>query len=252
VKIWFAYLVVWSMILTACGPGGVFEDSSERATREAENQIYLQTIQAVETQASTIEALQSTVQSVSVMGTQIVRLEVQNQALEATLEAAASGNIQAVPSTPQPAPAAAQPGQTVQPGAGSTPLFPNAITPTVPVPTPIPASSAIYNSATTAMAVNNSDGCAADNTTTFTTAEDEVYIVVEVQNVPAGITFYSRWTTPDALTFDTVSYTPDQPFDSICIWFFITPQDLAFITGEWTVELIANEQSVISRGFTIQ
>lgn len=253
-RIWVSGWILLSIILTACGPGGLFEDSSDRATRDAQNEIYVETIQYVETQVSTIEALQSTAQYVSQMSTQVIRLEVRNQALEATLQAAASGIRQ--PTAAAPEAAAAQPGQEGQaaPGVGSTPLFP-AVGQVTATPTPPPVANttgATYVDASTATGVSNDDGCALDNLQSFPSTEDEIYLVVEGRDIPPNVTFFTRWTPPNAAAFDTVSWTPDQGFDEICIWFFITPSDLPFAMGDWTVELIADGNSVVSRSFTIQ
>lgn len=227
--------------LTACGPGGLFEDSSQRATREAQSTLYAQTVFFVETQASTLVALQATAESAAIMGTQVAQLSAQNRSLQATIDAALAG----VPPAQnlQPQPPAGQPNQAVQPSAGSTPLFPNL--------TPTQVAGAVYSEATTARFVRDSDGCAEEAVSVFAEDEDRIYMAVKAQNIQPGTTFYTRWLYNNQPQVDTAAWTPDKFFSEICIWFYIEPTDVAFVPGNWSVQLIADEVAVVSRNFQI-
>ena len=230
--------------LAACGPGDLFEDSSAKATREAQDILYQQTLIFVETHAATLVALQSTADAAGAMGTQIVQLGAQNRSLQGTIDAAYAGVSPQQTLIPQPA--APQPGQTLQPNAGSTPLFPESAP-----PTPTPQSGASFVQATTATAVDDDDGCAEDSTDVFETNEDQIFMVTVARNVQPGTTFYTRWRPQNGGTFDTVSWTPDEFFDEVCIWFYIGPDDLIFQPGNWTVELVVNGLAAVSRTFQI-
>jgi hypothetical protein len=235
---WGVLLAIF--VLTACGPGELFEDSSEKATREAQNEIYSQTIVYVETQVTTLEALKSTAESASVWATQIVQLGAQNQALLATLEAASLG----ISSSSQPQPPAGQPaGQTPIPANSA--LFPQ--TGNVQQPA---STTTVYTNATTSTAVNDDDGCASDSVTDFDTAEDQVYMVVTAQNLDAGITYYVRWSHANQIFSESVTWTSDAFYPQLCIWFYMEAEG-RFPTGAWTVELVANELPVISRSFRV-
>lgn len=234
--------------IAACGPGGLFEDSSIRATREAQNAVYEETLIFVQTQGATVIALQDTAEAVGVMGTQIIQLEAQNQALQGTLQALAAGAPLAQP--PQPQPAAGQPGATPAPGFGSTPLFPD-VSGSTPTPPPAAPSGVGVLSAVTATGVNDTDGCALDDVSVFETTEDEIYIVVAARNVEPGTTFFTRWLYNGQRQFDSVSWTPDTFFEQVCIWFYMEPFDAPFSPGNWTVELLANNQVAVSRTFQI-
>ncbi len=240
-------LVLW-LWSSACGPGQLFEDSSQRATREAEREIFRETIAFMDTQAPTLVAIRATAQEASAMGTQIVQLQAQNRAAEATITAVFSGNTNSV--AQQPAPPAGQPSGQVSAAAlaGSTPIGAVVSSPTPP---PAPVVGATFASATTATGVRQDDGCPQDNVNQFPPSEDEIYLVVTARDVQPGTTFYSRWRGPDSQPFDTVSWTPDAPFDEVCIWFFITPGDLAFSPGEWEAQLLADDQVVIRQPFSI-
>jgi hypothetical protein len=229
--------------LAACGPGDLFEDSSVKATREAQDALYQQTLVFVETQAATIIALQATADSAAAMSTQIVQLGAQNRSMQGTIDAAFAGIFPQQTLIPQPA--APQPGQTLQPNLGSTPLFPenNPATPT--------AQTATFVQATTTTAVNDDDGCAEDSVSTFEATEDQIYMVTVARNVQPGTTFSTRWAAQGQASFETVSWTPNEFFEEICIWFFIQPSDLDFQLGNWTVELVVNGLAAISRTFQI-
>jgi len=229
--------------LAACGPGDLFEDSSVKATREAQDALYQQTLVFVETQAATLVALQSTADAAAIMSTQIVRLGAQNRSMQSTIDAAFAGVSPQQTLIPQPA--APQPGQTLQPNVGSTPLFPENNPPT---PT---SQTASFVQATTATAVSDDDGCAENEVSTFETTEDQIYMVTVARNVQPGTTFFTRWTPQGQGSFETVSWTPNEFFDEVCIWFFIQPSDLIFQPGNWTVELVVNGLAAVSRTFQI-
>lgn len=236
------------MLLPACGPGGVFEDSSLRATREAQNSLYEQTIESVQTQASTVEALRATAESASSMATQVIRINAQNRALEATIDALALGISQAQANAPLPP--AAQPGGTP---IVSNQLFPNANLPTPTTAAPLaPATGVTIVEATTALTVSDEDGCATEWADIFEPTEDRIYMVVRAQNIQAGTLFSTRWLFENQNRFDTVTWTADQFYPELCIWFYVTPEDMVFQPGLWTVQFLANRSAVVSRLFEVR
>lgn len=250
-KVWLAWgglLAGVVFALAACGPGGVFEDSSARATRESQDNLYLATVQSVQTQASTIEALRATADSAAAMATQVVRINAQNSALEATIDALALGITQPVNTSPLPP--AAQPGGTL---SGSNQLFPNANNPTPTIAPPaLPASGVTILDATTALAVSDDTGCALDRTTIFEPTEDQIYMVIQAQNIEMGTLFSTRWLFDNQNRFDTVTWTADQFYAELCIWFYVTQEDMVFQPGLWTVQFLANRSSVVSQTFEIR
>lgn len=231
--LWFGILG----IIAACGPGEIFEDSSDKATRETQNEIYYQTVVFVETQVSTLAALQATADSANRMATQIIEIGAQNQALQSTLDAAARGQSGQIL---QPQPPAGQPadGTAV---SGNSAFFPQQ----QPA-----ANMTIYTEAVTATGVNNDNGCPLDNVTDFDASEDQVYMVVAAQQVQAGTTYYVRWSNNNQVVSESVNWTSDAAYDQICIWFYMEAEG-RFASGNWTVELIADELPVISRSFRI-
>ena len=237
-------LLLLMIALSACGPGDLFEDSSVKATRQAQDILYQQTLIFVETHAATLVALQATADGASRMGTQVVQLGAQNRSLQGTIDAAFAGVSPQQTLIPQPA--APQPGETLQPGVGSTPLFP-ANNP----PTATPNISATFVQATTATTVSNDTGCAQDSVTNFETTEDQIFMVTVARNVEPGTTFYTRWLRQGGTSFETVSWTPEEFFEEVCIWFYIEPSDLTFQAGSWSVELVVNELAAVTRNFQI-
>jgi len=225
-------LASWGM--AACSQGGLFEDPAARATRDAQGEIYAQTVVVVETQGGTVVALQATANSAAALATQVIQIGSQNQALQATISALASG---APPITAPQAPPG-QPSPTAPPPSNGT----------LSVPT-----GATIVEASTALGVRDSDGCAQNVSSTFPLDTQRVYMVVRAQGVQAGTTFSTRWLYDGTVRVETVSWTPETSFEEVCIWFFIeNGAEVNFESGTWTVEFLVNNQAAVRRDFTIE
>lgn len=85
--------VLLAVVLAACGAGQPFEDPAQRETREASESSARETSVAYGTQASTVVAMQATVDYAVIMATQMGQLNAQNQALQATLTALGGGQL---------------------------------------------------------------------------------------------------------------------------------------------------------------
>lgn len=93
---------------------------------------------------------------------------------------------------------------------------------------------------TTATGVDN-NGCAVGSTTQFSTNAQEIYIVTRAVNIPGNsVTFEARWFRDGQAIGPVYSYTPNQPTDSLCIWFFVDQTDFTFEPGSYSVVLTIN------------
>ncbi len=128
-------------------------------------------------------------------------------------------------------------------------------------PTPAPAGSLIETTAetggatgaslgdqqftqvSTASSVRDADGCADQLTTTFPADASVIYITTRALNVTAGTQMSVEWFYNGELTYSE-SYTIPSNDDDFCMWFSLVPNDTALSSGNWSVKLYANSQSV--------
>jgi hypothetical protein len=84
-----------------------------------------------------------------------------------------------------------------------------------------------------------SDDCAVNVTTDFTTQSAAVYVVARALNIPPGTRLSSEWAAngQPVVSYD---FTPNFSIRDACVWFFVTPADVTFMPGEWSVQLAIN------------
>lgn len=238
------------VLLTGCNEGGIFEDPEAQATRESQGTAYVQTIAVIETQQGTVVALQATADNVGLMETQVAQLSAQNQALQSTV-AAGQGRSTApvVQSQPLPTtdPNAPLPGQQSPELAGGGSATGNTgfqqqggVQQTT--------NGTTYVDSTTATGVRNDTGCAVDSVAAFDASEDEIYMVTTALNVQPGISYNTQWAYGGTVFFESDTWTSDQTYDEICIWYYITAP---FDEGAYTVELLADGQVAARRTFQV-
>jgi hypothetical protein len=134
---------------------------------------------------------------------------------------------------------------------GSIPVGPTPAFTDLPqsAPTPLPPINSSGQAASGDAGIVTDD-CPVSPTSSFTAAATTIYVTAIARSLPAGSTVTSRWLFGGV---EQVSYdwTPDFDIDGACIWFFITPEAVAFSPGAWSVELLLNGASVGSNTFTI-
>ena len=135
--------------------------------------------------------------------------------------------------TPTPAP------QTADLGDG----LPEVIVTPLALPTPeatptFDPDAPRYAEIVTAAGVG-SDDCAVNVTTDFTTQSAAIYVVARALNIPPGTRLSSEWVAngQPVVSYD---FTPNFPIRDACVWFFVTPADVTFVPGEWSVQLAIN------------
>jgi hypothetical protein len=119
----------------------------------------------------------------------------------------------------------------------SAPAFTNtpAVDPNTPRLEEIVISSSVGN-----------DDCATGVSTTFTTATTEIYVVARAINIVANTPISSEWFL-EGQSIVTYDFVPDFDIANACIWFFITPQAVAFTPGNWSIQLNLNGTPVGQR-----
>lgn len=114
-----------------------------------------------------------------------------------------------LPSAPSPAP-----GETPLPGDGQGGAFVDTVT---------------------ARALRQSDGCAQGAVTSFTLADDRIYVVTRATRVRAGTQIAVEWQL-DGAPVDQTSWTVPSDEENFCIWFYLD----SFSPGSWSVQLSAD------------
>lgn len=85
-------------------------------------------------------------------------------------------------------------------------------------------------------------GCAVNPRDTFTIYEPRIYGTWVAYQLTAGTVFRLEWvyTTNQQLMFSD-SWIADGNYDEICVWFYITPEDVTLIPGAWQARLFIDE-----------
>ena len=164
------------------------------------------------------------------------------QILGATLSASGINPANITPGAPIPTQI---PPAQVNPPVGGTPLPTNVdgtgTSGNVIITATVPAEPSLYNIVTsTGVGAND---CALDSTTTFSTTDQQIYVVATAANIPAGTALSAQWYQEGTLVVSH-DFSPDFDIAQNCIWFYIDQTDTPFTPGNWSVQLAMNGQSI--------
>lgn len=95
----------------------------------------------------------------------------------------------------------------------------------------------------TASGVRDSDGCASELTNSFASDVQRIYITARALNIQSGTEMRVEWYYEGQMTY-TESFVVDNDDNDFCLWFFLAPTDVALSTGNWSVRLLANNQTI--------
>jgi hypothetical protein len=102
----------------------------------------------------------------------------------------------------------------------------------------------------TASSVRSSDGCAENVTSQFTPATSQIYATARALNVSAGTELGVEWLYEGQIVYSS-RFVVEQFSPDYCFWFFITPQDVPFTPGNWSVRMLVNGAPTQPFSFTI-
>lgn len=103
---------------------------------------------------------------------------------------------------------------------------------------------------TTASSVRQSDGCASSPQITFQSTASSIYLTTRAVNLRVGTQISVDWFYEGELAFQQ-NWTASSSANSLCIWLYIEPQDVAFSLGAWRATLYADGNAVNSVSFDI-
>jgi hypothetical protein len=95
--------------------------------------------------------------------------------------------------------------------------------------------------------VRSSDGCVVDPREQFSPLVSRLYATFVAFNLTAGTLFRVEWwwTTNQQMMFSD-SWTADQDYDELCVWFYVTQDDVTFQPGTWQARLFVDEVQMTS------
>jgi hypothetical protein len=91
----------------------------------------------------------------------------------------------------------------------------------------------------TAFSIRESDGCASQLQSEFSIDTSRIYLTAYAINLVAGTQIDADWRF-NGTSMVTTSWTVDQNYVDLCVWFFISPEDTTFSPGNWAAQLIVN------------
>jgi hypothetical protein len=95
----------------------------------------------------------------------------------------------------------------------------------------------------TASSVRETDGCAVDSQSRFTSMSPQIYITTRALNITSGTQMGVEWFYQGEMIWSE-NFVVSQNSDSFCLWFYIDPQTVTFSPGGWTVRLYANGSAI--------
>lgn len=108
-----------------------------------------------------------------------------------------------------------------------------------------------YTDVATALAIRESDGCAADRTSQFSTGVSRVYATARALNIAAGTAVYVEWQYAGARVAQSTVYTIASDDADFCLWFYLEPTDAPFSVGEWAAQFFADGAPAGTAAFTL-
>lgn len=95
--------------------------------------------------------------------------------------------------------------------------------------------------------VRSSDGCVVDPREQFSPFVPRLYATFVAFNLKAGTLFRLEWwwTTTQQMMFSD-SWTADQDYNELCVWFYVTQDDVTFEPGTWQARLFVDEVQMTS------
>lgn len=111
--------------------------------------------------------------------------------------------------------------------------------------TPAAGGIVTFTAFQTASAVNGADGCAQTPASLFGVNDAIIYATARALNMRAGTEMSVEWSFGGQVVY-TFSFVVDVDDPDYCLWFSITPEDVAFTPGDWTVSMLANGAPIAS------
>jgi hypothetical protein len=236
----FALIPALLLVLSACNfftPPGAQEtlsaDYAARGTQIAD--LRLTATVEMDRLFVTQEAIQTAVRDVELQSTRTsATLVALGTAVIDTSAITPAGDV-ALAAAPQPTALAITPGSAAaSAGAGGAPQPTPVAVATQAAPAD-PNATLLTNIVTTESI--GADNCAAAPNSSFTSSTSGVYIVATAFNLTPNNTITYRWQR-DSIEVYVATWSPSGNTNGECIWYYVTPAEVAFEPGSWSVEVL--------------
>lgn len=87
--------------------------------------------------------------------------------------------------------------------------------------------------------IRASDGCATGLQTEFPAGTNRIYVTTHAVSIRAGTVMSVEWRYEGQVVYSD-NWTVEQDAAGFCLWYFITPEDVPFQAGNWSVQLGAD------------
>lgn len=101
------------------------------------------------------------------------------------------------------------------------------------------AGEVLYTTTGISTAVRRSDDCVENPVARVPVNSSLIYATAVGLNVAAGTQMSSEWYYDSALVWSDVWIVP-RDFNELCFWFSVSPSEVTFAPGNWSVRLFAN------------
>lgn len=232
-------VLVAVLVIVASGCGAL-PGSTEVSDLETRNAQLQGTIDGLGTPAATIAALAMTADRGMMMQAELSNVQGTALAAQATLTVqqyggGANSNVTVPQTTPIDGGAAVPMTPATPDGSGSGTTSTN--------------GTEFYE--TTIADARDTYDCPLNSTTVFDTTDTTIYAIVRVRNLQAGSTISARWSANGALYEESACWTPTENWDDVCAYCDLSPKDVTFETGSWSVEMLLDDERLSQATFQV-
>ncbi|WP_119068506.1 hypothetical protein [Aggregatilinea lenta] len=236
------WLVVLAGVMVIAASGcGALPGSTEVSDLETRNAQLQGTIDGLGTPAATIAALAMTADRGMMMQAELSNVQGTALAAQATLTVqqyggSGSSNVAVPQTTPIDGNTAPMTPATPDAGGASTGSL---------------STNGTEFYETTIADARDAYDCPLNSTTVFDVSDPVVYAIVHVRNLQAGSTISARWFANGALYDESSCWTPTENWDDVCAYCDLSPKDVTFETGSWSVEMLLDNERLSQATFQV-
>lgn len=91
-----------------------------------------------------------------------------------------------------------------------------------------------------------------DETDTFSSSQDLIYVVAEAERIEAGTTIFARWSREGEPFEDSSELTADRDYENTYVEFHLENLENSMETGDYSVQLLVNGNPAATVEFTVR
>ena len=102
----------------------------------------------------------------------------------------------------------------------------------------------------TASGLDENSGCSSGAVAQFSPESERIYVTARVTALQSGATFSVDWLRQGQALY-SLSWQADYAKAFECVWFYVTPEDFAFLPGDYAARLYVDGVELGSASFSI-